>query len=107
MDQVVFGDPRVSAAVWRKLREEDESGCWVYLGKFTPSGWPVHNHRAVWRLLYERLVGPVPPTVSMLCEVDPKLCSNPYHRLSPYGQRITPHVCPVCQKLHAPDLTES
>lgn len=104
MDQSLLGDPRVSHHLWAKLREE-ENGCWTYLGKMTPRGWPAHGTRAVWRLLWERLVGPIPPYVTMACGSDPKFCSNPYHRLSPYGDQIPPHVCPVCGVIHRPDLT--
>lgn len=106
MEQVQYGDPRVSHRLWQNLDEDPETSCWVYLGaRFTPTGWPIYSHQSVWRVLYRRLVGPVPPEVSMLCDLDAKGCMNPYHRLSPYGNQVPPHVCPVCQRAHMPDLT--
>jgi len=101
--EIVFGDLRVPDRLWGQLEEDVETGCWIWFGKETPQGWPVYSRRAVWRLLYERLVGPIPPEVSMTCGSDPKSCGNPYHRLSPHGGRTAPHTCPLCAKPHDPD----
>ena len=101
--ELTYGDPRVARRIWDRLEEDSQTGCWVWFGSETPHGWPVYSRRAVWRLLYEKLVGPVPPEVRMTCGSDSKLCCNPYHRLNPFGQDTTPHLCPVCQRMHDPD----
>lgn len=106
MDPIVFGDRRVSRAIWAKL-VQDEGGCWRYMGKHTPTGWPTHNHRSLWRILFTALVGPIAfdhDEVTMTCESGPKFCVNPYHRLIPDAQITTAHMCPVCQCVHNPAL---
>lgn len=105
MNEIVFGDARVSLQLWDKLEEDSESGCWIWFGRETPTGWPKHARKAVWRTLYAKLVGPIPPQVSMLCDSGPKTCCNPYHRLNPYGGAIAPHTCGTCGRLHNPGGT--
>lgn len=102
MQPLQYGDPRVSHQLWAKIEEDTDTGCWIWFGAYTPSGWPSHAHRAAWRTLYSKLVGPVPPNVSMTCDMDPKECLNPYHRLNPYGADLAPHLCTACGQIHNP-----
>lgn len=92
------GDIRIPEAVWEKIRCPDgESGCWVWEGKTTPSGSPVHRRRAVWRWLYEKLckLDPkeLPRVVPPTCGND--TCVNPDHRVPPElrGPKFN---CPTC-----------
>jgi hypothetical protein len=59
----------------------DENGCWRWLGKIMPKGYGYigsYQHRAH-RVMYERLVGPIPKGLWVLHRCDVKDCVNPDH----------------------------
>jgi len=62
------------------MYEEDEAGCWIFLGKRDKKGYGTAGmHGSAHRLFYVCLVGPVPDGLQIdhLCRV--KHCVNPEH----------------------------
>lgn len=93
MGEIQFGDPRLPERFWSKVRMNDETGCWEWVGAINKGGysrfnWPtrkdaVYGHR----LAYETLVGAIDDDrhLDHLCRI--KRCVNPSH-LEPVTCRI-------------------
>jgi hypothetical protein len=78
------------ARIETKLSPEPTSGCWLWTGSVTRGGyghaWFQKRPRAVHRIVYEMLVGPVPKGLDLdhLCRN--RCCANPKH-LEPVSHR--------------------
>jgi len=79
----LFGDPRLPARFWAKVRVLD-SGCWEWVAARDTYGYgqysPVHDKPVgAHRFAYERLIGPIPPPLvtDHLCRN--RACVNPEH----------------------------
>lgn len=63
--------------------EQTKDGCWLWRGKGTKNGYAAvgHDNRSLYghRLVYERLVGPIPPGVRLHHECEQPRCVNPAH----------------------------
>lgn len=83
MGRAAYGDARLPARFWVKVSSEPNSGCWLWLGCVSTSGYghwglrgrTVYAHRAA----YEMLVGAIPSGLHLdhLCRV--RTCVNPAH----------------------------
>lgn len=84
---------------------DPETGCWLWSGRVTLSGYPSYKRRAAWRWAYEQVFGTLKPfsqypTIET-CKVDE--CAYPEHRLDlPRDQATRAHKC-WCGKIHRPD----
>lgn len=62
------------------ISPEPNTGCWLWLGRLTPSGYAHHGKATrVHKLLYEQLNGPVPDGMELdhICRL--RCCVNPRH----------------------------
>lgn len=84
-DPPQFGDARVPAATW-ELIEPDRSGCWLWRGTFSSSGYGMTSVRLsknkpqyAHRLMFQLLVGDIGEGLELdhLCRVP--ACVNPAH----------------------------
>lgn len=87
---MTFGDPRLPARFWTKVRLDKESGCWVWTASGNAGGYGritiKRRSVCVHRLAYEALVGPIPAeTLDHLCRN--RACVNPAH-LDPVPKRV-------------------
>lgn len=66
---------------------EDVAGCWLWTGPVTPKGYGRQGSRLAHRVVYERLVGPIPKglTLDHLCRQPG--CVRPSH-LEPVTMRV-------------------
>lgn len=87
--------------------------CWEWGGSIDPHGYGRQGHRLAHRLVYERMVGPIPDGLDIdhLCRV--RCCVNPKHlepvtrqtnHLRGVNQSAVLHVAGVCLNGH--DLNE-
>lgn len=97
---------------WAKIDTDGPNGCWIWTGYVNPSGYGrgyyAKKARAVHRVTYEVMVGPIPDGLEIdhLCRV--KVCCNPEH-LEPVTRSVNQLRIPerqkdFCSKGHA--LTE-
>lgn len=63
------------------------AGCWLWTGSLNAAGYGKHGKKVAHRVVYELLVGPIPPGLQMdhLCRV--RRCVNPDH-LEPVTQQV-------------------
>ena len=78
----LFGDPRLPARFWAKVRLQPD-GCWLWVGTLMTGGyahfwWRSRNVKAA-RLIYERMAGSINPGLQIdhLCRN--RACVNPGH----------------------------
>lgn len=81
--QAEFGDPRLPARFWNKVRV-DPSGCWIWLGAKYHNGYGVFcisrgKSVRAHRMAFTELVGPIPDGLQCdhLCRN--RACLNPAH----------------------------
>jgi hypothetical protein len=101
----------IPAPFWELVREQDDTGCWIWSGPVgSKSQYPVYRRRAAWRWAYEKIQGEIPkyghyPVVEQ-CE-GPLFCVNPDHRLGlPSDQALIRHKCGVCKQWHDPEIDQ-
>lgn len=89
MSKVTFGDPRLPARFWSKVRVTTD-GCWMWTAGTNGRGYGCYYHGKTTKrahgVAYETLVGPVPEGKQLdhLCRQ--RLCANPSH-LEPVTNR--------------------
>jgi len=86
----LFGDPRLPEIFWSKVRQNEMTGCWEWIGPLYSNGYGQFHYEGrhtANRIAYEHLVGPVPdPLVTdHLCRN--RACVNPAH-LEPVTQSV-------------------
>jgi len=59
--------------------EVTASGCWLWLGRIAENGYGRYSGKLAHRMMYELIVGPIPPDFDLdhLCRV--RGCVNPDH----------------------------
>ena len=85
--RVDIGDPRLPERFWRKVRVNDETGCWEWISPLRSDGYGVFGLKIggvqrtlrAHRLTYEAVNGPIPEGLECdhLCRV--RRCCNPVH----------------------------
>ncbi len=87
-----FLDDRLPPRFWSKVTPEPNSGCWLFFGATTSSGYGNFFWKGkIWgahRVTYEALIGPIPDGLSLdhrVCQTP--ACCNPAH-LEPVTHRV-------------------
>ena len=86
-----YGDPRLPARFWAKVRVDPDTGCWLWGAAMHPSGYGCiswNGHAALaHRVSYMALVGniPIPLEIDHLCRR--RGCVNPTH-LEPVTRQV-------------------
>lgn len=68
---------------WNRVNFNGSGGCWLWTGGLIPKGYALYfvngKSRTIHRVVFEDLVGPIPPqkTIDHLCRV--RNCCNPSH----------------------------
>jgi hypothetical protein len=62
-----------------RIYPETNSGCWLWVGSNAPQGYGQSRQKAAHRLVYERLIEPIPEDLELdhLCRTP--ICVNPLH----------------------------
>lgn len=98
-------DDMLPADFKQYVTEDPKTGCWLWSGRVTLSGYPSYKRRAAWRWAYENSFGTLKPFAQYpnIEQCDPTNCANPEHRLDlPRDQATRTHKC-WCGGLHHPD----
>lgn len=56
-----------------------ESGCFIWIGQITTSGYGLYRNRLAHRVAFSREKGPIPPGFDVCHNCDTKLCVNAKH----------------------------
>jgi hypothetical protein len=72
------GVPR-GASLEDRYVPEPNTGCWLWLGAEHPQGYGRWNREYAHRVVYELLVGPIPPGADLCHKCDTPQCVNPAH----------------------------
>lgn len=76
-----YGDPRLPARFWAKVRPEPATGCWLWVGAHQGAGygtfWWERKVRLAHRVAYAVLRGDSTRELDHLCRV--RACCNPDH----------------------------
>lgn len=79
-----LNDERLESRFWSKISPDPESGCWRWVGGLGPHGYGKYwsegkTKGQAHKMVYEKLVGPVPEGLELdhLCRV--RCCVNPDH----------------------------
>ncbi len=86
-----WGDERLPRNFWQKVRLSVDTSCWLWTGTLNAKGYGKIGGRLAHRLLYAKLIGPIPPGME-LDHVRTRGCShrncvNPAH-LEPVTSRV-------------------